>query len=894
MSFKTSFDRPARKKRSRRPSSQGFSRTKSSGSHEETHILLKMFDISLYVGILAVLLAFAGRTPIGHLVLLISTGVTMALWIVHRATQPTLPWKWTGFEFLLLCLIGMVTFQLAPLSPETLQAASPAIEQFLLADLSPESLGSSPQISWNHISLAPSETRLTFVPMLCVLLLFLFMVQRFQHRKQARMAMLVVTLGVAAYALFGTLQFLFGNGKFFGLISHPFTTTYTGTKGSFTNANHFAGFLALALGPLLAWTISCTTQSKSSRSFHAEWNPNFRIALGGIASILLLVGIVLSGSRGGLGLAVVSIVITMFLTMFRRVADARLPIFIAVFGMIGLGAISLIGDRILENNAQELVSADIETLDSGNARGIIWSSNLAAQKDFRWFGTGLGTHRHVIPAFHAEKVSRRIYTHAENSYLQIGTENGILGWSLFALATLLVLFNLLKSTFSSHVPKTELPFLIGAVASFGAFLCHGTYDFAWYAPAYMLLLAFYLANVFSIPSRDSQTEKQHSRKSFSSLLMAGGLIAFLIFGYDVVGPAARAEPATMNYLCYTTQTKNFDNVDDEMVMLKIRVSELSKALQIHPDDIDNQIRMAICLRRAFELQDLHQRYPMPLAQVRAAVYSGGFEDPEQLTAWLNNKAVLQEALPLIKSCLKHARHASLLCPLRSDPLLVQAEYCFTNSPDSRLVDYYFARSERAEPHNMEIVFDRGYMAWNRGDIEQAFQEWQPIFVERDPSLARILTVLAPVLSPAELLNTFHPPLETLNEMVKAYQKIGEEPYAQAALALANETLKAIPQLPAASRSASIGNAFHWLKSAKLKPETISFIDQTNEYLESSVPMRRQYAQWLVSQREYALAEPHLEFCIARSPGDVQLKEWLQKSQKGREQMARESSMRLYR
>ncbi|HBN75914.1 MAG TPA: hypothetical protein DD473_08860 [Planctomycetaceae bacterium] len=839
-------------------------------------------------------MAFAGRTPVGHLILLFATGVTMTLWLVHRATQPTLPWKWTGFEFLLLCVIGMVTFQLTPLSTETLQAVSPAVERFLLADLYPELIGTEPRFSWNKISLAPVETRLTLVPILCVLLLFLLMVQRFQHRKHARSVMLVISLGMAVYALFGTLQYLLGNGMFFGLITHPFTNTFTGSKGSFTNSNHFAGFLALALGPLLAWTITSAAHSKTSRSHRREWNSNMRIAFGGVASILLLIGIVLSGSRGGLILASVSLVITMSLTMIRRAADARLPIVFAVFGIIGLGAISLIGDRILEVNAQELVSADIEKMDRGNARGIIWESNLAAQKEFRWFGTGLGTHRHVIPAYHEEKVSRRIYTHAENSYLQIGTENGVVGWILLTLAILLVIFKLMKAAFSSNVSKTELPFVIGSMASFGVFLCHGTYDFAWYAPAYMLVLALYLAYVFSIQTTHSEAEKQYSRKTFSSLIMAGGLIAFLTFGYDAVGPAALAEPATMRYLCYTAQTKHVDNVDDEMAILKIRVSELRKSLQINPDDIENQISMAKCLRRAFELQDLHHLYPMPLAQVRAAVYSGGFQDSKQLTSWLENKAVMQQALPLVNTCLQHARLASLLCPLRSDPLLIQAEYCFTNSPDSEQVDYYFARSERAEPQSMDVAFDRGYMAWNRGDIEQAFQEWQPVFNEKDPNQSRIFSILAPVLSPTDLINTIHPTLETLNTITMVYQKLGEEQYAQAAIALANATTKAIPELPASERLDYVNIAFIRLRSAKVKPETIVFINQSAEYFESSVPMRRQFAQWLVSQKEFALAEPHLEYCISRSPGDVQVKEWLQNSQKATDQIARESSMRLYR
>ncbi len=856
--------------------------------------MLRIFDVSLYVGLLAVLLAFAGRTPIGHLVLLIATGVCAAVWIIHRATQPTLPWKWTGFELLLICVIGLGTFQLTPLSREILKSTSPAIDRFLLADLYPEMINAEPRFSWDMISLAPSETRLTLIPIICVILLFLLIVQRFQSRKSARMAILVVSLGIALYAIFGIVQYLAGNGKFFGLITNPFTTTYSGAKGSFTNSNHFAGLLALALGPILAWTVSKNDQSKNKRSHTLERSLEIRHIIGGLASISLLIGIILSESRGGLALACVSIVITMFLMLARRVADPRIPIVISVLGIIGLGAISLLGDRILEQNAQELISADIEKLDNGNARAIIWKSNLAAQKDFRWFGTGLGTHRHVIPAYHEVNVMRRIYTHAENSYLQIGTECGIVGWGLLILAVLIIFYKLIRLAFSSQLSKNELPLIIGASSSFGVFLTHGVYDFAWYAPAYMLVLAVILAYVFSISINEHKSNQLTTRKTFSSLILAIGLMTFMKFGYDFVGPAAIAEPATTRYLCLTAQSKHLENIDDEMTLLKVRVSELRKALHVYPDDIDNQIRMATCLRRAFELQDVHHRYPMPIAQVRAAVYSGGFQNQDQLKNWLGNKAVLQEAMPLIKSCLQHAIRASILCPVRSEPLLIQADYCFTNSPDINQTDYYFARSERAEPYNLDIAFSRGYKAWNDGNVEQAFSEWKTIFINKDINQQRVISMLAPVLAPADFFTTFEPDLETLGKIVIAYQELNEEQYHQAVILLANQTLEAIPELSDSERNRPARIAFSRLCSANLKPDTILFISQSMQYFESSVAFRREFAQWLVKQREFALAEPHLEYCVTRNPGDLQVKEWLQNSRKAMDQIARESSMRLYR
>ena len=74
-------------------------------------------------------------------------------------------------------------------------------------------------------------------------------------------------------AVFGLVQYLTANGKFFWFYTHPFSNTFIGVKGSFANKNHFAHFLALGVGPLIWWLLHASRRKRSRihrAGFHAR------------------------------------------------------------------------------------------------------------------------------------------------------------------------------------------------------------------------------------------------------------------------------------------------------------------------------------------------------------------------------------------------------------------------------------------------------------------------------------------------------------------------------------------------------------------------------------------------------------------------------------------------
>src|SRR5690606_2897327 len=106
-------------------------------------------------------------------------------------------------------------------------------------------------------------------------------------------------------------------------------------------------------------------------------------------------------------------------------------------------------------------------------------------------GTGAGTHREVAPTFLSESRVKP-YTHAENGYLQIITETGLVG-GLLLLAT----FGFAVGWTTTILRATRDPGVIACTASLVGGLalsaCHSLFDFVWYIPATMTLALMMLA-----------------------------------------------------------------------------------------------------------------------------------------------------------------------------------------------------------------------------------------------------------------------------------------------------------------------------------------------------------------------------------------------------------------
>ena len=871
------------RKRSRKShKSSGTSRSSfRSGSSSKRGLLDYLditIDISLYTTILLVLLCFAGRTASGQFILLLGTSLTACLWFLRRGFGSNYAWKWTGLEPVFLLAVGLFLFQLTPISDSLINTVSPNLQSYLGQDLPAGSIPSAHFSSrWNFVSLAPRETRLSLVAIVCVIVLFLIMVQQFQDREKARRIVLSAGVLSAFYSVFGIVQYVFSNNKFFWVYEHPYTGTSAYSKGSFTNANHFAGFLALSLGPILAWTLCRRVKKLAQKdAWQSESQSDWHLLAGGVAIVALLIGIVLTSSRGGMLLCGVGICVTLFFIIIKKMADSRLPVLLSLGAIISLAGISVVGDQVFQKNAEELVSGDLSKLDHKNARSFIWASNINAWKQFPWLGTGLGTHEDVIPAFHISDAGRMNYTHAENSYLQIGTETGLAGWLLLAASFVMIFRALFLKIRSAKPERSDTPYYAGIAGSFSVFLVHGCYDFAWYAPAYILILGLYLAFLFSSQDDPIKTEPSARQWNYPPLIFAALAVTAGILASRRVMPAATAEQGEFQYARYSQSRNNFESPEEEIQLLRLRIVSLQQSLQADPEYSDNHLRMAKCLRRLFELQMQQANQAMPMSQIRAAVYSGGFENRRQLQTWLSNPSVMKQSLPVVKACLRHAKQSLKCCPFKSSSLLIQSDLCFIENPDALLPDYYLARAELTQPWSPEIPYTAGIHAWGQGEIDEALEAWKKVYPKDKKVARRIIEVVSTAFPPDVLIEIFEPDLDQLTEMIKAYKPYNSEHGQTIILCLARATLDHAPEMTPQEQEEVLVRAFTYLNASKLLEQTSIYIQLACEIQQDSLKMHNVFGRWLVKNKKYRLARPHLKYCLKRSSLDTQIEQLLKK------------------
>ena len=118
--------------------------------------------------------------------------------------------------------------------------------------------------SWSCVSLAPAETLASLVIFLDYGLLFLVALQRVRRVEDVERLLRWCALSAVIMATFGIVQLLAGNGKFFWFYEHPLVDTSDVAKGSFSNRNHFAQFLALGIGPLVWWLQDALRRKRTS------------------------------------------------------------------------------------------------------------------------------------------------------------------------------------------------------------------------------------------------------------------------------------------------------------------------------------------------------------------------------------------------------------------------------------------------------------------------------------------------------------------------------------------------------------------------------------------------------------------------------------------------------
>ena len=849
----------------------------------------RVIDAALAACVFAVPCLLGGRIALGQCVLAVSAAVAALAWSVSVLCSRRPTWTVTWVEPLLLAVIGVGLLQITPLPTGLLKFVSPQHGQLLPlwsgdADVA-GSLG-----AWQTLSLNVGETRQAMIIGLSYVALFFVATQRLRRIGDIERLLKWIAASTGVMALFGVVQWLTSNGDFFWFYDYPLTTAGQRMKGAFTNRNHFAEFLALGCAPLLWWILKVLEQrSVTSHSFgRAESRNNNDTLLGGL---LLLLGVLVfaalfSLSRGGTVALSVSLVVMLGLLFRAGRLSGR------VAGVL-LGISLIAGSLFLAFGSDKVV----DRLDNweSDERLAVWDANWQIIRDFPLFGTGLGSHAEACPMYYDPPFGEVEFTHAENSYLQVASECGLLGLSL-ALLAIACCARWCWRTIRSRA-DVRLRVLSAAVtAGLAANLVHALVDFSWFVPGLMVIVVLLAACARRLDqfaairspggslatSKNSAGEPPALRTTGTPLPRGLGFataaitVACSLWALPHLQQHAQGEPHWFDYLRLALPQKGMiaTNTDDSEVseaeqtaQFKQRLTALNATVKLDPSQARAQLRLASAYLAAFDHLQQQSDDPMSLSQLRDAAQAAQFESVEAMREWLDR--AVGKNVKYLDAAARHARKAVQLCPLQGQAYVHLAELRFLDDLAPQHGAALLQQAQLVRPRSATVQFAVGRQRWLDGKVEEALESWKFAFHQDKNSQEQILTLLVGNVPAPVILNSLQPDLAALQRLEVRYfndqQPLAEHPVVARAYAEALKKGLANPECDQpVEHLIAAAAVYNRLKDTEA---TDACLRRALEIDRSSFAARKMYGVFLYEHAEYARATEYLSWCARMAPND---------------------------
>jgi O-antigen ligase len=131
---------------------------------------------------------------------------------------------------------------------------------------------------------------------------------------------------------------------------------------------------------------------------------------------------------------------------------------------------------------------------------MIWENTQKIVKDFPVVGSGLGTFTQVFPMYRSFHI-RGLVTHAENDFLQLVSEVGIMGFGLVLVLFLILIVRAVSNVRSLSLTEPQRYIGIGGLVGILALMCHSLVERNLQVPANAFLWTFLWALVLEAGTR---------------------------------------------------------------------------------------------------------------------------------------------------------------------------------------------------------------------------------------------------------------------------------------------------------------------------------------------------------------------------------------------------------
>jgi hypothetical protein len=268
--------------------------------------------------------------------------------------------------------------------------------------------------------------------------LFFFFLAFDFFSSRRRTQFLILLLGLEVFFLIG-LGFYQEMGswsrefKMYGLLD---MSHYSIFFSSFINPNHYGGFLVMASFFFLGWLL----YSVESGSFHFEKSREFVEGIF-LATLLPLtvISIYYASARAALAFELLAIFAFILIALSP---SARKRVLLGFLALVAFFA------AVIRFSAVDIKIQNYENLIDELFWRIfgIQADSLAIARDHLLFGTGLGTFKYIISLYQTKLVEVNAWFRPFNHYLELLTDTGLVGFTLFMLPMLLLVLFLLSGT----------------------------------------------------------------------------------------------------------------------------------------------------------------------------------------------------------------------------------------------------------------------------------------------------------------------------------------------------------------------------------------------------------------------------------------------------------------
>ncbi len=337
------------------------------------------------------------------------------------------------------------------------------------------------------------------------------------HRQESTQIITVTLIGLATLiSLYGICQFLTNSDRVWTFVK-PALYAKRGS-GTYICPNHFAGFLEMLLPLAVAHTLI------------GRFGYLTKVFLS-YASLVILIGIVVSVSRGGwIATAFVSVLLFGWLARQR---DFRAQSIILLGVLLAAGAMFVM---VVQHNPKRF-KAMLSTNQPGDIRFQLWGPAMKMWLDHQWWGAGPGHFNARFPLYRPVdwELQNVQPDRVHNDYLNTLADWGLVGAALVAGAWALFFWGVFRSWKHVRPAPNDLTtkrtnksaFVLGATLGLVAILTHSFVDYNMHVPANAILAVALMAlasGFCRFASEEYWVSLRGPLQWLAALVMAGGML----------------------------------------------------------------------------------------------------------------------------------------------------------------------------------------------------------------------------------------------------------------------------------------------------------------------------------------------------------------------------------